>query len=224
MNPGATVDQWIPTYNSGVNDTWSMIRTFIEVFNYAVLFLNEDDGIILGSNEPIQIDPTKLLPERAIHDMRRLEFVDIYSVLGNYICSRDKLMEMCRDYPIITDDHPTLEFTAPISHWQEDITGPVNMKRQFLEITQPVDEILKGNADYERARLFQKSRMIINEAYIADKTGDTKRAHELYLQAYRNNPEDIKSIRELFMFLRAHNILHLLPDELKFLMRPPKAR
>ncbi|MFC1573928.1 fused MFS/spermidine synthase [Candidatus Latescibacterota bacterium] len=215
LNPGGIVAQWIPFYNSGVADVWSMIRTFVEVFEYAHLFTTEDDGIIIGSNEPITVDPNRELPLKAANDLRKIKYADIYAIMGNYICSREKLLEASRNYPITTDDRPTLEFTAPITHWNEDRNAPVGVRRQLLTLLEPVDRLYTGNADYERGRKFQKSRTMANQAYVLEKTGRIDEAHVLYEQAFLYNKSDVKAARELFIFLRKFNRLNRIPEELK---------
>ena len=215
LNPGGIVAQWIPFYNSGVADVWSMIRTFVEVFEYAHLFTTEDDGIIIGSNEPITVDPTRELPLKAANDLRKIKYADIYAIMGNYICSREKLLEASRSFPITTDDRPTLEFTAPITHWNEDRTAPVGVRRQLLTLLEPVDRLYTGNADYERGRKFQKSRTMANQAYVLEKTGRIDEAHAMYEQAFLFNKSDMKAARELFIFLRKFHRLNRIPEELK---------
>ena len=221
LDPGGVVAQWIPFYNSGYADTWSMIHTFADVFDHVLLFLNGEDGILLGSNAPMNIDPSEPLPARALANIRSIEHPDVYSLLGNYVCSRERLMEIAQHFPVITDDKPVLEYTAPISQWEEEITGPVQMRYNIVQLTQPVTEILTGEYNSELAQRFQDSRRLINMGYVQEKTAQDDAAYTLYLQAYNTNPQDIKAIRTLFQFLQARGRLDELPSELQYLTRPP---
>ncbi|MCE5252192.1 hypothetical protein LLG96_18475 [bacterium] len=223
LEPGGVVAQWIPIYNSGVADTWSLIRTFAESFDHVLFFLNDGDGILLGSDTEMRVDPSKPLPDGALKDMVRIENGSIYALAGNYICSRARLLEASRNYPLITDDMPTLEFTAPISHWNEETTGPIEMRRQFLQIMEPVDQIFTGTVDWDTARKFQESRRLINMGYIAEKMGGFENAHKLYEQAFITNKQDVRAIKALFLFLRKFNRLNELPPELRVLAgtKPP---
>lgn len=218
LNPGGVVAQWIPLYNSGYADTWSMIHTFADVFDHVQLFLNGEDGILLGSNAPMRIDPAKTVPPPALADIRRLEHADLYSLLGNYICSRDRLMEVAKYFPVITDDKPVLEYTAPISQWEEEITGPVQMRHNLVQLTAPVTDILAGDYNEALAMRFQESRKLINMGYVQEKTAQDDEAYKLYLQAWRTNPQDIKAIRTLFQFLQVRGRLNELPPEIQQLM------
>ncbi|MCE5251080.1 hypothetical protein LLG96_12760 [bacterium] len=219
LNPGGIVAQWIPTYNSGVSDTWSMIRTMAVVYDYCALFLNRDDAFVLGSDRPIRVDPTKQLPPEVIKDMTRVENGSIYAIAGNYICSREKLLKASEKYPIITDDKPTLEFTAPITHWAEDLSGPVEIRRQFLALLDPIEDVFVGDVDYETARKFRESRTKQSQGIIAEYEGNFDLAKQLYEEAFRLNPKDIKVIRSLFIFLGQHNRLDELPSELKIIQK-----
>jgi hypothetical protein len=219
LNPGGIVAQWIPTYNSGVTDTWSMIRTMAVVFDYCSLFLNRDDAFVLGSDRPIKVDPSKELPREAIEDMKRVDNGSIYAITGNYICSRDKLLKASEKYPIITDDMPTLEFSAPITHWAEDLSGPVDIRRQFLQLLDPIEDVFTGTVDYDTARKFRQSRTKQSQGIVAEYEGNIELAKRLYEEAFRLNPNDIKVIRSLFIFLAQRNRLNELPSELKIIMK-----
>jgi spermidine synthase len=223
--PGGVVAQWLPVYNSGVRDTWSLIRTFAESFRYVYFFLNASDGILLGSDKEMKIVPSKPLPDGALADLSRIEDVSVYALAGNFICSRDALLRASADYPIITDDHPTLEFTAPISHWNEDVTGPIQMRRQFLTLLEPIEPLFTGPVNWDLARRFRESRRLINEGFIHEEgEKNLDAAYRCYLGAYRANPDDIKAIKSLFFLLRKMNRMDLLPPELGFLARPPVRR
>ncbi|MFA6471997.1 MAG: hypothetical protein WCU00_08155, partial [Candidatus Latescibacterota bacterium] len=218
--PGGVVAQWLPIYNSGVGDTWSMIRTFAESFPHVLFFMNGNDGILLGSDTEMHLDISRSLPVRAEKDLDRIEEYSLYSLAGNFVCSREKLLEMSRKYPIITDDKPTLEFNAPISHWNENLTGSIEIRRQFLSLLEPVEPLLIGNVNLELARKYRESRKLVNEGSIMESMKNIDAAQQLYLAAYRANPNDVKAIKALFMLLRKYDRLQQLPPDLQFLLKP----
>lgn len=219
--PGGVVAQWLPIYNSGVRDTWSMIRTFAESFTHVLFFLNASDGILLGSDSEMHLDLSRPIPEGAQKDLERIEDLSVYALAGNYICSREKLLQASKNYPLITDDKPTLEFNAPISHWNEDVTGPIEMRRQFLHLMEPVEPLLTGNVNWDLARKFRESRKLMYEGSNLESMNDIDGAQQLYLAAYHANQQDLKAIKALFMLLRKNNRLNMLPPELQFLAKPP---
>lgn len=223
--PGGVVAQWLPLYNSGVSDTWSLIRTFAESFRYVYFFLNAGDGILLGSDTEMKLDPSKPLTDGARGDLTRIEEAGVYALTGNFICSRETILRASRDYPVITDDRPTLEFTAPISHWNEDVTGPVAMRRQLLTLLEPIEPLFKGPVNLDLARRFRESRKLINVGFIHEEgEKNYNEAYRSYLEAYRASPGDIKAIKSLFLLLRKMKRLDLLPPELGFLAHPPVKR
>lgn len=215
LDPGGIVTQWLPVYNSGVADTWSMIRTFVEAFDHVLLFLNGNDGILLGSDSEMRINPSNPLPDMALSDLKRIDNGNIYALTGNFICSRGALLKASEGFPVITDDKPTLEFTAPISHWAEDTTAEVEMRSHFLELTEPIDSLFTGEVDWETARKFNTSRKLINRGFYEERTGNITGAHKLYEQAFRDNPDDIRAKRSLLNFMRKFNRLDKLSQDLK---------
>jgi spermidine synthase len=219
LNPGGVVAQWLPVYNSGVRDTWSMIRTFAEAFDYVLLFLNGSDGILLGSDSEMRLKPSNPLPGPVLRDMDRIENGSVYALAGNFVCSREKLLEASRNYPVITDDHPVLEFTAPISHWNEDVTGPIEMCRQFLGLMEPIDPLFTGEVDWDLARRYHEGRRLITEGTIREKENNNEAAYKSYLAAYQTNPQDIRAIKSLYFLLRKVNRLDLLPPQLGALLK-----
>lgn len=222
--PGGIVAQWLPVYNSGVRDTWSLIRTFAESFRYVYLFLNLSDGVLLGSDSEMKLDLSKPLPEGVRNDLTRIEDVSVYALAGNFICSREALLRASGNCPIITDDRPTLEFTAPISHWNEDVTGPIEMHRQFLTLREPVEQLFTGPVNWDLAHRFHESRKLISEGFIQEGEKNFEAAYRCYLGAYRANHDDVKAIKSFFLLLRQINRLDLLPPELGFLAHPPVKR
>jgi spermidine synthase len=103
--PGGVVAQWLPLYNSGVSDTWSLIRTFAESFKHVHLFMNASDGILLGSDEEMKVDPSRPLPEAVKADLTRIEDLG-YMPLWVIIFARVTSFSLPAGYPIITDDRP----------------------------------------------------------------------------------------------------------------------
>ena len=224
LKPGGICAQWLPLYNTGVSDSWSLVRTFATAFDHVVLFLNGNDGILLGSDREITIDPSKPLPERVVNDMMRIENGSSYDLLGNFIAHRNRLLEASSAYPVITDDHPTLEFTAPITHWNEDRAGMLEMRRQLVELMEPVDPLVKGGGDVERARLFQQSRRLLNLAYIAEKSGRLDESIQLYKKAHDLNRADVLVMKELVLLLRKTDRIQDLPDDMKELIQRAMSR
>ncbi len=221
LNPGGIVAQWLPVYNSGVDDSWSMIRTFAEAFDYVYLFLNGNDGILLGSQDPMQMDPERQVPGEAIEDMRRVNNGSLYALAANYICSRDDLLKMTADYPVITDDMPSLEFTAPISHWNEDVTAEVEIRKQFVSLTSDNAHIVKGDVNKDRLATYNTSRQLLNKAFYAERTGAVAEAQKLYEQALRGNPADLRARDSIFYFLKKYGLEDKLSMDLrKYFTKP----
>ena len=72
------------------------------------------------------------------------------------------------------------------------------------------------------ARKFAESRRLLNEGAIYESQKNPGETYKKYLAAYQANPEDVRAIKALFMFLRATGRLDLLPPELEFLKKPSR--
>ena len=216
--PGGIFTQWLPFDMSRLEDTWSMIRTFAEAFDYVHLFQYNNDGILLGSDSLMRLDPSLSIPEKVMQNMAETGNGDIYALTGNFICSRDRLLQASTSYSVITDDKPVPEFTAPFSLGDSEVS--LDIRRQFCELREPVDSLFKGIVDWERAYKFITSRRLIHDGFIEEQRGAINTAQELYLRAYRENLQDRKAVQSLFTFLRIHNRLYELPEELNYLLKP----
>jgi len=221
LNPGGIVAQWLPVYNSGVDDTWSMVRTFVEAFDHVYLFLNGNDGILLGSQSEMRMDPSQQVSVAAMKDMQRVFNGSPYALSGNYICSREDLLTASSAFPVITDNMPTLEFTAPISHWNEDVTAEVDIRKQFIELTRNNEHILKGNVNWDTSRSYSTSRALINRGFYAERTGALDEAQSYYEEALRGNPADIRARRALFFFVKKFGRELQIADDLKIYFTRP---
>lgn len=87
-----------------------------------------------------------------------------------------------------------------------------------------MENLFTDNADLERARKFREGRKLQSQGYIMERTGNYAAAQNFYEQAYRQNPEDIKSIKSLIIYLAKQKRLNELPDELKSLLKTPPGK
>jgi len=218
LNPGGIAAQWIPLDMCGYEGTWSMIRTFAEAFESVLLFQNGDDAILLGSDSEMVINPSHPIPGRAIMNMAATGYGDIYALAGNFVCSRDILRRASVSFPVITDDMPITEFTAPFVHGKGNVS--LRIRHQLHDFRESVDVLFRNPADLDRAHLFSSSRTLIDEGLIEEQEGNIDSARNVFLKAYCENPEDTIAVHLLFMFLRRHNRLYELPEELHYLLEP----
>jgi spermidine synthase len=121
LKPGGLFCQWVALYQVGP-EQWELIAdSFSSVFPNTTLWWGQLDArypivALVGGEEPISVDPSRLeermeaqdgLPGGADPDLRLpSDLPALY--LGGW--ERDP------NRPLNTDEHPRLEFTAPVSH------------------------------------------------------------------------------------------------------------
>lgn len=119
LRPDGVVAQWVPSFDIS-NPLWKMIlQSFLSTFPHCSLWIsNSGEGIILGSDKPIELDIKRMKAQiesapqlRAALDEVGLS--DPYSIIGTFVMADDKLRRYVGNAQPITDDHPYMEFYSP---------------------------------------------------------------------------------------------------------------
>ncbi|HEV2126787.1 MAG TPA: hypothetical protein VGW38_28865, partial [Chloroflexota bacterium] len=89
-----------------------ILRTFLAAFPYVTLW--QDGDLLIGSRQPITIDPAQLERKFADPQLKEsLQAVGLRSAqdfLSRFNASEAELRRVAGDGPIITDDRPSIEF------------------------------------------------------------------------------------------------------------------
>lgn len=108
--------QWVPFHLLTPEDARMIVRTFLEVFPNASLWMVRNTGLLVGTVEPVALDPrelaTRMEEPRVSADLARLGFRTADDLLGSCALDADGLRAFSADAPVMTDDHPYLEFSA----------------------------------------------------------------------------------------------------------------
>jgi spermidine synthase len=115
LKPGGIVAQWIPLHSQGEKEVAMHFSTFKSVFPYTLGWLPvANEIIIIGSDQPIQIDFEKLklrLQEPAIQKaLADIEISSVSAFLSNIWYLDEQVQALGQSYPLITDNHPAIEF------------------------------------------------------------------------------------------------------------------
>lgn len=117
LSPGGVFCQWVPILLP--EGEWKTVaRTFLSAFPHVSLwFFEPAHAILVGSNEPLAVDPERL--RRALSDgeireeLARFGLDSIGALLGSFICDTEALRRFVGEGPLHTFDRPTLEFRLP---------------------------------------------------------------------------------------------------------------
>lgn len=119
LSEHGVMTQWLQNYAVGSEELGMVINSFFDVFPHGAVWLSsvdESDLLLIGSNQPLKMDPEWVRQVVSTPAIRRrlfqLGLCEDYAILGHYVCSREAALEVFRGAPLNTDDRPALEFRA----------------------------------------------------------------------------------------------------------------
>jgi spermidine synthase len=115
LRAGGVVAQWLPLHAQSLESARMTAATFLEAFPNVTLWLPSiRDAVLIGSLEPAPLDPGRL--DRAYANRRTRDNLDrAYletpeTLLGTFFLDRAGIEAWAGDAPLITDEHPLMEF------------------------------------------------------------------------------------------------------------------
>jgi predicted membrane-bound spermidine synthase len=109
------VAQWLPLPTQNIDDSRSLVRSFLDVFPYATLWTSEfHEMLLVGSQTPIELDAEKIT-RRLQQDSVRSTLQDVGigsapALLSTWVTDRAGLERFAADAPAVTDDQPRIEY------------------------------------------------------------------------------------------------------------------
>ncbi|MDD0970181.1 MULTISPECIES: fused MFS/spermidine synthase [Pseudomonas] len=109
------VAQWLPLPTQNIDDSRSLVRSFLDVFPYATLWTSEfHEMLLVGSLTPIELDAGKIT-QRLQQDSVRGALQDVgigsaAALLSTWVTDRAGLERFAADAPAVTDDQPRIEY------------------------------------------------------------------------------------------------------------------
>ena len=114
LAPGGMVAQWWPLPTQNLEDSRSLVRSFVDAFPYVSAWTTEVHEVLLvGSMSPMPIDTghvARRFEQPGITEALREVGVDsAAALLSTWITDRDGLLDFVGDAPPVTDDRPRIE-------------------------------------------------------------------------------------------------------------------
>ncbi|MDD1139601.1 fused MFS/spermidine synthase [Pseudomonas sp. TNT2022 ID233] len=109
------VAQWLPLPTQNIDDSRSLVRSFLDVFPYATLWTSEfHEMLLVGSLTPIELDAGKIT-QRLQQDSVRSALQDVgigsaAALLSTWVTDRTGLERFAAGAPAVTDDQPRIEY------------------------------------------------------------------------------------------------------------------
>jgi spermidine synthase len=118
---------WLQLYSLSPSDVAMILKTFFSVFPHGAVWRGAPgDILLLGSKKELSFDYGRY--EKLFNSnepfRNELQGIGITSpdvLLAHYICSSKEIAGLCQAAPANTDDHPSLEFSAPLSLYMDTI-------------------------------------------------------------------------------------------------------
>ena len=115
LQANGLVAQWLPLPTQNIDDSRSLVRSFLDVFPYATLWTSEfHEMLLVGSMQPIELDAARISARFEQPGVRNaLQDVGVASgaaLLATYVTDRAGLERFAGDAPAVTDDQPRIEY------------------------------------------------------------------------------------------------------------------
>jgi spermidine synthase len=198
LRPGGLLSTWLPLYGMSVEDVRSILKSFRSVFPHVTVwypnFEPQENTIVIASLDPIQVDPVFLSQRIAVEpiaaDLADVGITSTMQLLDFFLLGDRAVADFSRAGWLNTDDHPRLEFLAPLS---------MQRKQSFMDnfaalrtAREPLDPYLTAASPADRAAIARwyagtTWKLAGHSFELEARVADTLNA---YSECLRNNPED----------------------------------
>ena len=166
------VAQWLPLPTQNIDDSRSLVRSFLDVFPYATLWTSEfHEMLLVGSLEPIELDAAKI-SQRFQQDSVRSTLQDVgigsaAALLATWVTDREGLERFATDAPPVTDDQPRIEYAPWVRSKEISRVLPA-----LLDLHQPPVLVNADLGFTERMNIHQQRLMQFYRASLHAYDGD----------------------------------------------------
>ncbi|EJM91989.1 putative spermidine synthase with an N-terminal membrane domain-containing protein [Pseudomonas sp. GM74] len=153
------VAQWLPLPTQNIDDSRSLVRSFLDVFPYATLWTSEfHEMLLVGSMEPIELDAAKI-NARFQQDSIRSTLQDVgigsaAALLATWVTDRAGLERFAGDAQPVTDDQPKIEYAPWVRSGEISRVLPA-----LLDLHQP-PALLNADAGFIERMNTQQQRLM----------------------------------------------------------------
>jgi tetratricopeptide (TPR) repeat protein len=174
-----------------------LVKTFAAVFPYTTVWFINTESIIIGSRNKLTIDfvqlRNKLADPGVSRDLAEIGLGNIYSLLNSFVLGETGVKNYTGGVrPIITDNNPYIEFSAPKNLVSIASDVWIRNVEQLTDCIEPVAPICVNNTGKENDTMnhyFQNNESIYRgRMYQAE--GNVDKALAFYSAAHAFNPDD----------------------------------
>lgn len=155
LAPGGLMCQWFHAYSMTPDLVRMIVRTFLEVFPHATLWINRTDVFLVGSPSPWAFDPRTIashMREPGVQsDFARIQIRSVDDFLRLHVLNTEEIHSYCGSAGLNTDSHPVLEFQAPWCLYTMRETEIMEAMRSFRKPVPPAPPA-PGNVGLDREK------------------------------------------------------------------------
>ena len=173
LEPLGIVAQWLPLPTQNIDDSRSLVRSFLDVFPYATLWTSEfHEMLLVGSLQPIELDAARINARFEQPGVRSaLQDVGVASaaaLLATWVTDRQGLERFAADAPAVTDDQPRIEYAPWVRSKEISRVLPalLDLRRPALLLNADPGFVARMNDHQQRLMQFYRSSL---HAYDGDR-------------------------------------------------------
>ncbi|MDB6051156.1 MAG: spermidine synthase [Pseudomonas sp.] len=107
--------QWLPLPTQNIEETRSLVRSFLDVFPYATLWTSEfHEMLLVGSLEPIELDAARIsarFNQPSVRDaLQEVGISSSAALMATWVTDRSGLERFAKSALPVTDDQPRIEY------------------------------------------------------------------------------------------------------------------
>ncbi len=178
LKSGGISAQWVPLHSQGEKEVAMHFSTFRSVFPYTMGWMPvANEMLLIGSDQPIRIDfeklKTRLQEPEVKKELADIEIFNVFAFLSNIWFLDEQVQALGRGYPLITDNHPAIEFYLDLGN-VIDVSGKekyVFNRASFDQIAKHVENLSETDrrrlkTHYEAMDLYQRGVMYGNRGQL----------------------------------------------------------
>ena len=191
LSPGGIFCQWTHTYNMSTDDLRSIVATFASVFPAGTMWLLGDgDLLLIGSERPgdslLANIATGWRRAGVAEDLAKVAALEPFALLSTFAGGARHMQLFGRGGELQNDDRMSLEFSAPVSLYENAGEGNAAALRDLANREPLPDEIASARAAATSAQWRNRGLMLLA-------AGAQDAAYDDFARALAGDPIDVAS-------------------------------
>ena len=148
LAPNGIASQWLPLYQLATEDVKLIVATWCAAFEHTSAWLSAYDLVLVGSPLPHALDETFLrnFPPKVDASLARAGIHSPLELAALLVADDRDLRQLCQGIAPMREDHPRLEFRAPLSYLSGYATEILAWAAQLYPNAMPIQSKQRARA------------------------------------------------------------------------------